>query len=160
MNQPAAHAAPVVRKTVIVAAPLAVAFEVFTARIETWWPMPSHHIGAADCAAVLIEPWVGGRWFERGVDGSECPWGEVLVWDPPHRVCLAWRLDHAWQYRPSLLTEVDVRFAALGAGGTRVELEHRGLQAYGGHAAEMQQALGSPAGWAGMLEHYAQVAAR
>ena len=37
-----------VRKSVTVAAPVALAFEVFTARIESWWPMASHHIGDAD----------------------------------------------------------------------------------------------------------------
>ena len=43
---------------------------------------------------------------------------------------------------------------------TRVELEHRGLGAYGDKAAEMRDAFDSPNGWNGMLEHYAVVAAR
>jgi DNA-binding transcriptional ArsR family regulator len=42
-TQPPIHG--MVRKSVTVAAPLAVAFEVFTAQIEAWWPMASHHIG-------------------------------------------------------------------------------------------------------------------
>lgn len=159
-----AFAAPVaddrVAKTVTVAAPIDIAFEVFTARISAWWPMASHHIGEADCAAVVIEPRVGGRWFERGVDGTECLWGEVLAWAPPHRVCLAWRLSAEWKHDPALLTEVDVRFAAVDAGTTRVDLEHRGLAAYGEHAAMMVQTFGSPNGWTGMLDHYAQVASQ
>lgn len=159
MNQPPDSPGRVI-KSVIVAAPLALAFEVFTARIETWWPMPSHHIGEAECQAVLIEPQVGGRWFERGVDGSECQWGEVLHWEPPHRVVLAWRLSAQWAYDPQLHTEVEVQFTALDAGRTRVDLEHRGLDAYGDQALAMQQAFNSPNGWNGMLEHFAEVAAR
>lgn len=147
-----------VHKSVTVAVPQALAFEVFTARIETWWPMASHHIGEADCAAVVIEPHPGGRWFERGVDGRECQWGEVLVWDAPNRVVLAWRLNARWAYDPTLHTEVDVRFTALDSGMTRVDLEHRGLEAYGDQALAMQQVFSSPTGWNGMLDHYAQVA--
>lgn len=147
-----------VHKTVTVAAPLALAFEVFTARIEAWWPMATHHIGQAECAAVVIEPRTGGRWFERGVDGSECQWGEVLLWDAPNRLVLAWRLNTRWAYEPTLHTEVDVRFTALDSGTTRVDLEHRHLEAFGDQALAMQQVFNSPTGWNGMLDHYAQVA--
>jgi uncharacterized protein YndB with AHSA1/START domain len=147
-----------VRKSVTVAAPLAVAFEVFTAQIEAWWPMASHHIGQADCAAVVIEPRAGGRWFERGVDGTECDWGRVLLWDAPNRVTLMWQLSARFQFDPSIETEVDVCFTALDARTTRVDLEHRGLDAYGTDAAAMRETFSSPNGWNGMLEHFAQVA--
>jgi hypothetical protein len=151
---------PIVRKSVIVAAPLAVAFEVFTAQIESWWPMASHHIGQADCAAVVIEPRAGGRWYERGVDGVECVWGQVLVWDAPRRVVLAWQLSAQFQFEPSIHTEVDVRFVVINENATRVELEHRGLEAYGADAIAMQETFNSPNGWNGMLDHYAEVASR
>ena len=155
----AATTAPLgVQKTVTVAAPAMLAFEVFTARIESWWPMASHHIGEADCAAVVIEPGVGGRWYERGTDGTECPWGEVLVWEPGRRVVLRWQLSAQWKFDPALRTEVDVRFTPLDAQTTRVDLEHRGLEAYGADAAAMRDAFGSPKGWNGMLDHFAQVA--
>jgi uncharacterized protein YndB with AHSA1/START domain len=149
-----------VRKTVLVQAPQAVAFEVFTSRMASWWPMASHHIGKSDCADVVVEPRAGGRWFERGVDGVECPWGEVLAWDPPGRVLLAWRLNAQWQFDPAFLNEIEVRFVAVDAGTTRVELEHRGLEAFGEQAAQMRDVLGSANGWGGMLDHYAAVAAR
>ena len=151
-------AGPIVRKSVIVAAPLAVAFEVFTAHIESWWPMASHHIGEAECAAVVIEPRAGGRWFERGVNGVECAWGQVLVWEAPHRVVLVWQLSAQFRFDPSIHTEVDVRFAAIDDRTTRVELEHRGLEAYGADAMAMHDAFSSPNGWNGMLDHFAQVA--
>ncbi|HSW25428.1 MAG TPA: SRPBCC family protein [Burkholderiaceae bacterium] len=157
-NRPATG--PVVRKSVIVAAPLAVAFEVFTAQIQSWWPMASHHIGQADCAAVVIEPRAGGRWYERGVDGVECVWGQVLVWEAPRRVVLAWQLSAQFRFDPSIHTEVDVRFVGIDERTTRVELEHRGLEAYGAEAMAMRDAFSSPNGWNGMLDHYAQVAGR
>jgi len=156
-----AVAAPLgVKKTVLVAASQAIAFEVFTARFAAWWPMPSHHIGQAECVDVVVEPYVGGRWFERGSDGSECDWGRVLTWEPPSRVVLAWQLAANWTFDPSLRTEVEVRFVAVDAGHTRVELEHRGLEAYGPEALAMRDAFASASGWAGMLEHYAEVAGR
>lgn len=155
-----AAAAVPVRKQVVVRAPQALAFEVFTARIEAWWPMASHHIGQADCAAVVIEPRAGGRWYERGVDGTECPWGHVRLWEAPHRVVLAWQLSAQWQFDPDLLTEVEVRFTALDANTTQVDLEHRGLEAYGAHAAAMGGTFDSANGWTGMLSDYARVAGR
>jgi uncharacterized protein YndB with AHSA1/START domain len=154
---PATAVAPV-RKAVTVAAPIDVAFEVFTSRIASWWPMLTHHIGESACAAVVIEPRAGGRWFERGVDGSECAWGHVRLWDPPARVVLAWQLNAQWKFDPALLTEVDVRFTAITEEQTQVELEHRGLEAYGAQAPAMQQVFGSPGGWNGMLDSYAAVA--
>jgi uncharacterized protein YndB with AHSA1/START domain len=159
-TKPLPAAGPIVCKAVVVAAPLAVAFEVFTAQIEAWWPMASHHIGQADCAAVVIEPRAGGRWFERGVDGTECDWGHVLLWDAPNRVTLMWQLSAQFQFDRSIETEVDVCFTALDAHTTRVDLEHRGLDAYGADAAAMRATFDSPNGWNGMLEQYAQVAGR
>jgi hypothetical protein len=146
-----------VRKSVTVAAPLALAFEVFTAQIETWWPMASHHIGDAACAAVVIEPRAGGRWYERGTDGVECVWGQVLLWEPPRHVVLVWQLSAQWRFDPSIQTEVDVRFTVIDANTTRIDLEHRCLDVYGTDAAAMRDAFDSPNGWNGMLEHYAQV---
>jgi uncharacterized protein YndB with AHSA1/START domain len=151
-------ATQVVRKTVTVAAPAALAFEVFTGDIASWWPMVSHHIGEADCAAVLIEPRAGGRWYERGVNGVECVWGRVAVWEAPRRVVLVWQLSAQFRFDPSIHTEVEVNFIAVDARTTRVELEHRGLDAYGADAMAMHDTFSSPQGWNGMLEHYAQVA--
>lgn len=34
----------------------------------------------------MIEPGIGGRLFERTPEGEEIPWGEVTLWEPPHRL--------------------------------------------------------------------------
>ena len=148
-----------VRKSVRVGAPRERAFEVFTAGIGRWWPK-AHHIGAADLDAPVIEPRAGGRWYERGVDGSECEVGKVLVWDPPARVVLAWQLNADWKFDPDLITEVEVQFIAEGANATRVELEHRNLERLGERAEGMRQQIDAPNGWGGLLQLFAESAAQ
>jgi hypothetical protein len=56
-----------------------------TDSINACW-LHLYHIGQVEVAEVILEPRVGGRWFERRVDGSECDWGRVLTWDPPQQV--------------------------------------------------------------------------
>src|SRR5262249_35423613 len=77
-----------VRRSIEVKAPQLKAFEVFTRKTSVWWPK-KHHIGKAELAEAIIEPKVNGRWYERGVDGSECEWGRVLAWNPPNGITLA-----------------------------------------------------------------------
>jgi uncharacterized protein YndB with AHSA1/START domain len=142
-----------VRKQITVEASPQRAFEVFTAGFGGWWP-PSHHIGAAEYKTAVIEPSVGGRWYEIGQDGSECDWGDVLVWDPPRRLVLAWRLGADWTYQKDLLTELEVRFTAEGA-RTLVELEHRKLENWGAGADQARAAIDGEGGWSGLLKMYA-----
>ena len=126
-----------IRKTIIVAASLERAFQTFTEQMSTWWPLATHHIGKSAAATVVIEPFVGGRWFERGVDGSECEWGRVLTWDPPRQVVLTWEISSDWRHDPSIQTELEVRFSHEGT-STLVDLEHRLLQHYGDKAAQLR----------------------
>lgn len=144
-----------ITKSITVDAPPERAFEVFTDGFATWWPLDSHHIGEKDAVTVVIEPRAGGRWFERAGDGSECEWGRVIAYEPPHRLVLGWQLDADYDYDPELLTEVEVRFHAEASGGTRVTLEHRDLDRFGERAAEVREAFGSENGWAGLLGMFA-----
>jgi uncharacterized protein YndB with AHSA1/START domain len=148
-----------VRKSVTVEAPPGKAFDVFTTGFGRWWPA-SHSIGKSALTTAVIEPKAGGRWYEIGEDGSECDWGEVLAWEPPSRVTLAWRIGADWRYDPALLTEVDVRFVALGENATRVELEHRLLENMGEAAEAARQTFESEHGWGGILDGYAAEARR
>jgi uncharacterized protein YndB with AHSA1/START domain len=103
-----------VQRTVTVEANPGRAFDVFTAGIDTWWPK-SHHIGAAPMKESKIECRVGGRCYTEHEDGASVDWGKVLVWEPPHRLVLAWQVTHQWGYEPDLAkaSEVEVRFTAL-----------------------------------------------
>jgi uncharacterized protein YndB with AHSA1/START domain len=70
--EPAAMAA--VKRTIQIEVPIEKAFQVFTQRMGTWWPA-THHIGKPPFTEIVVEPRVGGRWFERDADGAECDWG-------------------------------------------------------------------------------------
>ena len=142
-----------VRKSVIVNASIARAFDVFTAGFGRWWPS-SRSIGKSPLKTSIIEPRPGGRWYEIGEDGSECNWGEVLAWEPPARVLLAWRIGVDWQFDPALLTEVDVQFTALADNATRVDLEHRLLENMGPAAEKARGIFDSEGGWTGILAAY------
>ena len=146
-----------VRKSVVVRAPRERAFEVFTAGIGRWWPK-THHIGAAEMQTQVIEPRLGGRWFERDIDGTECEIGKVLVWDPPEVLVLAWQLTPDWKFDPTLVTEVEVRFVSETPITTRVELEHRHLERLGDRADALRQQIDSPNGWGALLDLYARAA--
>jgi len=63
-----------VRKSIIVQASAARAFDVFTAGIDRWWPK-SHGLGEAPVIESIIEPFVGGRWYTKCADGG---WPAIL----------------------------------------------------------------------------------
>jgi uncharacterized protein YndB with AHSA1/START domain len=149
------EAASSVRKTVNVQAPPEVAWRVFTEKLGTWWPLTTYKIGKANAVDAIIEPRVGGRWYERGEDGSTCEWGRVLTWEPHTRLVLSWEITADWQHDPNLKTEVEVRFIADGKNGTRVELEHRRLDLYGARRDEIRGIFDSDAGWKALLDAFA-----
>jgi uncharacterized protein YndB with AHSA1/START domain len=140
---------------VSVKAPPEVAWRVFTEKMGTWWPLATHKIGKANAVDAVIEPRVGGRWYERGEDGSTCDWGRVLSWEPHSRLVLSWEITADFQHDPNLKTEVEVRFIADGAEGTRVALEHRYLERYGARRDEIRAIFDSDGGWKGLLDAFA-----
>ena len=148
-----------VRKVVTVQAPQDVAWRVFTEKMGTWWPLATYKIGKANAVDAVIEPRVGGRWYERGDDGSTCDWGRVLSWEPHDRLVLTWDISADWQPDPNLKTEIEVRFIAEGKGRTRVELEHRHLDRFGARRDEMRRIFDTEGDWGRLLESFARVAA-
>jgi uncharacterized protein YndB with AHSA1/START domain len=148
-----------VRKVMNVQAQPAVAWRVFTEQMGAWWPLAVYKIGKANAVDAVIEPHVGGRWYERGDDGSTCEWGSVLSWEPPTRLVLSWDIDANWQYDPNLKTEIEVRFIAEGKDATRVELEHRKLDRYGTRRDEMRRIFETEGDWGRLLAMFAARAA-
>jgi uncharacterized protein YndB with AHSA1/START domain len=157
MTTIAEHTADVpVRKSITVRATQERAFRAFFEEFDGWWPR-SHHIGKSPMKRAVIEGKVGGRCYSEQVDGTDCEWGTVLVWDPPRGAVWAWQIDGKWQYEPDLTksSEVEVRFTALDEGSTRVDLEHRHLWRHGADANAIRTAIDSPGGWGTLLDQYA-----
>lgn len=146
-----------VHKSIFVNAPQDRAFEVFTAGMERWWPK-THKIGVSELERPVIEPREGGRWYQLGVDGSECQIGSVLAWEPPSRLLLAWQLNPDWTYQPDLVTEVEVTFTREDS-GTRVDLEHRHLERMGDRGGLMREMVDSSNGWGALLQLFSQATA-
>jgi len=144
--------APVV-KSVTVHTSVDRAFKVFTDGFDTWWPR-SHHIGSSPMVRAVIEGFVGGRCYSAQQDGTDCPWGEVTVWDPPNRLVFAWLITPEWKFQPdrSKASEVEIRFTPLGDGTTRVDLEHRAFERYGEGGEAMRNGVGGEGGWGSLLQ--------
>jgi len=127
------------------------AFEVWTARIATWWPL-DHTVTGQPGLAVILEGRPGGRIFERTPAGAEHDWGEVLAWEPPARLVYSWHLrrDRADA------TEVEIRFVPVERSRTRVEIEHRAWQRLGAEGEAWRDR--NRGGWSTLLPHYRKAA--
>jgi uncharacterized protein YndB with AHSA1/START domain len=145
-----------VRKSIVVDASPAEAFDFFTAKIDRWWPK-SHGIGATPLRESIIEPFVGGRWYAKHEGGEESTVGHVIVWLPAERLVVSWEINGEWKSEPraAFASEVDVRFFAESADRTRVELEHRNFEKMESGGQGMRDGVDN--GWPGILDAYAAV---
>jgi uncharacterized protein YndB with AHSA1/START domain len=147
---------PLVLKSIRVKAPVDRAYRVFTQEMDSWWPR-THHIGSSPMKRVVVEPHPQGAIYTDQEDGTICPWGTVLIWDPPHRFVMAWQVNPDWQYEPDLskCSEVEIRFTPADDGTTLVELEHRDIHRHGGACEKMREAVNADGGWNGLLAMFA-----
>jgi uncharacterized protein YndB with AHSA1/START domain len=146
----------VVRTEIVVEAPVERAFRAFTERFDQIKPR-EHNMLGADIAESVFEPRVGGRVYDRGVDGTECQWGRVLAYEPPGRIVFSWDINPQWQIETDLAktSEVQVRFVAEGDDRTRVELEHRHLDRHGDGWDGMREGVRGDQGWPLYLQRFA-----
>jgi uncharacterized protein YndB with AHSA1/START domain len=109
-----------IQQSVRVDCPIEDAFRLFTAGFGEWWPLASYSITGEEAENCAIEPWVGGRVFERTRSGEEREWGSVTAWDPPRQVAFTWHPETRDDHQ-----NVDIEFC-VEADGTRVTLTHSG----------------------------------
>jgi uncharacterized protein YndB with AHSA1/START domain len=141
--------APVV-KTVKINLPVNAAFRLFTEDVNRWWPLATHSVFGDEAVSCTLEGRVGGRFYEMHRDGRQSEWGQVLVWEPPHRVVFTM---HPGRTRDTA-QEVEVTFQGE-ARGTRVTLTHRGWENLGEQAKVMRGRYDH--GWEGVLEKYTEM---
>jgi uncharacterized protein YndB with AHSA1/START domain len=139
-----------------VAVPLDHAFRVFTEQFDSIKPR-EHNLLGVDIAETVLEAKPGGAVYDRGIDGTVCVWARVLQVEPPHRLVLAWLISPQWQIEENeeRASEVEVRFAAIDDGNTRVELRHHGLARHG--SGWESAASGLEEGWPLYLHRFQEV---
>ncbi len=130
------------------------AWEVFTAEITAWWPLETHSVLVGEgrrAEQVVLEARVGGELYEQAGD-ERAHWGTILVWEPPHRLTVEWRVNPS-----SPPTQWTASFIPEGA-GTRVEIVHTGWEAFGELAMEQRSDYGGRGGWPTVLERLEEYA--
>ena len=150
-----------VKQSVVVEAPIARAFKVFTEQFGSFKPS-EHNLLAVPIAETVFESRVGGHVYDRGADGSECRWARVLAYEPPNRVLLSWALSPQWRIEtvPDKTSEWEVRFTAETPHRTRVELEHRKLDRHGDGWQGVRDGVAGDRGWPLYLQRYADLFGR
>jgi uncharacterized protein YndB with AHSA1/START domain len=123
------------------------AFGVFTSGLATWWPLDTHALHPGEVREVVWEAHEGGEVYEVSSDGARGHWATVRTWEPPSRLVIDWHVGR----EAAAPTEVEVRFTPV-AGGTQVDLEHRGWERLGASAADLRAAYDG--GWELVLGPY------
>jgi len=132
--------------TFTVACAPAHAFHIWTTKTSLWWPT-GHSVSADPDLHVTFEPWPEGRIFERTSAGVEHDWGEILDWEPPHRLRYLWHIRRD----RSDATEVEISFAGRDD-GTLVTIVHSGWERLGAAGPDWRDR--NRQGWAGLLPHF------
>ncbi|HEX9697036.1 MAG TPA: SRPBCC domain-containing protein [Actinomycetota bacterium] len=127
------------------------AFDLFTSKIATWWPVDQYSVGQEKVTDVAFEAREGGEVYEICDDGTRAHWADVLAFEAPKRILLAWKPNP----EQPVPTEVEVSFHADGD-GTRVALEHRAWERLAERAADAR--AGYAGGWVTVLGRFEQAA--
>jgi uncharacterized protein YndB with AHSA1/START domain len=146
-----------VRHEVLVDLPAEAAFWKF-ADLDKIKPR-EHNMLAVPVAETVLEQRSGGDLYDRGVDGSVCRWGRVLVFDPPNTIAFSWDIGPDWQVTSDLdrTSEVEITFRVVNGSRTRVTLVHRHIDRHGSGWESLQAGLDAPDGWPLYLSRYVAV---
>lgn len=115
-----------IRQNVRVDCPIEDAFRLFTEAFGDWWPAALYSQSGDDVETCVMEPWPGGRVFERTRSGDEFSWGSIVEWDPPHHLRFTWDISGGNDDKQA----VDVTFD-VDADGTKVTVIHSGWETPG-----------------------------
>ena len=140
-------ALPPVRKSVTVPLGPSAAFDLFIHRLPEWWPLKARSVSLAQAASCHVEATVGGRLYERALDGSEHAWGRFTVLEAGARAVFTWHPG----VPEAAATEVEVTFTPVGD-GTRVDVEHRHWERLGARASFVRGLMDG--GWPGVLARF------
>jgi len=151
MDQTQTKVAPVTKRRTV-PLPLDQAFDLFTRRMGEWWPMATHSVAGDDVKELRFEDRIGGRLLEVAEDGTECSWGELMAWNPPHRFVVSWHPAR----EPMAASVLEVRFSPAAGGGTDVFLEHCGWEEFGDEALDLRGRY--DVGWDSVLGLYVTAA--
>lgn len=115
-----------------------------------------HNMLAVPIAETVLEQGVGGDLYDRGVDGTICRWGRVLIFDPPRTIAFSWDIGPDWQVTSDLdrASEVEITFTAEDDDRTRVTLVHRHLDRHGEGWESLRGGLDAADGWPQYLGRY------
>ena len=148
------------RISVTVPASPAEAFHVYAEHPRDW--LPPEHTFIPGPESITIEPRAGGRFYERGADGTEATRGTIVEWAPPARLALTWRIGPGWQPidNDEHASIIVVEFSPAGADATEVVLTYTHLERHGEDMAKMIRAAVSTPGPGSTLHRYAEAVAR
>jgi uncharacterized protein YndB with AHSA1/START domain len=130
--------ADILTRTIDLRCPVDHAFDVFTSKIDLWWPRG--HRKNRDASLTLSD----NALVERSPDGSEWIMGQVTAIDPPRLLSLDW-----FPGSPAAPTSVDIRFSPS-ATGTTITVTHRALTPAAGEIWPQRVALFTK-GWETVL---------
>jgi uncharacterized protein YndB with AHSA1/START domain len=150
------------RRSVTVPVSPATAFRIYVDHAAEW--LPPEHTFIKDPDSIAIEPRAGGRFYERGADGTEITRGTIVEWAPPGRLALTWRIGPNWRpvHDDEHASVIVVEFTPAdpaGPDGTEVTLTYTHLDRHGEMAEILRSAVSNP-GPADTLHRYAEVVAR
>lgn len=140
-------AVPPVLRSAVVARTLEDTFRIFTDEIGAWWPLTTHSVFQTDAGGVHFED---GQLIEWATDGRESVWAEVVSWEAPDRLVLDW---HPGGELGASGT-VEITFTESDH-GTRVDVEHRGWEAFGADGLARRRGYVGPSAWGHVLDHLA-----
>ena len=94
-----------------------------------------------------MEPRAGGRFYERGADGTEVTRGTIVEWAPPGRIAVTWRIGPGLAARARRRARQRHRgrvHRPAGPDSTEVVFTYTHLDRHGEMASVIRAAIASP----------------